>query len=189
MSENPMQTIPFHAINEFMRSDYRLEVVRTVLISQSLLPPQIQTLIERLTRKSVQIPGFRNSAKAPVNKRIRLTAEVFEKSPQMTAAVLSAWSELKNDLRQQVFEYLTNLGWELLPVEIDRSQLPGFSITWPKGGDLEELAQKFLEQNPAQTASQDDVSLMIVWLGGRLPYQMDGDVDADDGEISEDAAA
>ncbi len=189
MSENPMQTIPFHAINEFMRSDYRIEVVRSVLTSQSLLPPQLQTQIERLTRKSVQIPGFRNSAKAPVNKRIRLTAEVFEKSPQMTAAILAAWAELKNDLRIQVFEYLTDLGWQLLPIETDRSQVPGFSITWPKGGDLEELAQKFLEQNPAQTASQDDVSLMIVWLGGRLPYQMDGEVEVEDDEISEDAAA
>ncbi len=175
MNNKQLQFLPFHAINEFMRDDYRQQVVRAVLSGQATLPVPLQASLERYTRKSVLIPGFRNSAKAPVPMRAKLTAEVFEKSPQMAAAVLSAWAELNASLREQVFDYLSSLDWEILPVEADRSLLPGFLIVWPKGDDLETLSKKFLELNPEQTASTDDVSLMIVWLCGRLPYQTEGE--------------
>lgn len=184
MNNKQVQFLPFHAINEFMRSDYRNKVVRAVLSGYAGLPSQQQAALDKATRKSVLIPGFRNSAKAPVGLRIKLTADVFEKSPQMVAAVLTAWSELHAGLRQDVYDFLKEKGWEILPQEADRSLLPGFLIVWPKGDDLEPLAKAFVEQHAEQGYIEDDAALMIVWLCGRLPYQTEGE----DEDVTEDEA-
>jgi hypothetical protein len=168
--------LPFHAINEFMRTDFRLEVVRATLISLPDLPENFRTPVDQITRAIVQVPGFRNSAKAPLVKRVKPTSEAFEKSPHLVAAILSAWAEVHPDLRQQVYDLLTDRGWELLPPSADRTQLPGFMMTWPNGENFESLAQAFSEKYPDTKVSNDEVSLMIVWLSVRLPYQFDEDL-------------
>jgi len=50
--------------------------------------------------------------------------------------------------------------------------LVGFLIKWPEKETYEELNKEFATANPDSKASEDDVRLMVVWLGGRLPYQM-----------------
>jgi hypothetical protein len=174
MENQTSQFLPFHAINEFMRSDYRLEVIRVTLTSLPELPETYRTPIDQITRSIVQVPGFRNSAKAPLVKRIKPTADAFEKSPHLVAAILSAWSEVHSSLRQQVYDLLNERGWELLPPSADRTQLPGFLLTWPNGESFDILNQTFVEKYPDVNVSSDDVSLMIVWLSIRLPYQFDG---------------
>lgn len=169
-SEKTAQFLPFHAINEFMREDYRLEVVRAALHALETLPAEVRDPLNRLTRKLVQTPGFRNSAKAPASIRVRPTAEVFTKSAQLAAAVLSAWAEAHTDLRQQVYDLLIERGWQILPRETDRTRIPGFMMTWPKGEDFESLNHAFKEKYPRSQANPDDVSLMVVWLSLRLPY-------------------
>src|SRR5512139_2956500 len=99
MEDQTTQFLPFHAINEFMRSDYRLEVVRVTLNSLSVLPESFRLPIEQMTRMLVQVPGFRNSAKAPLGRRIKPTTDAFEKSPHLVAAILFAWAEVHADLR------------------------------------------------------------------------------------------
>ena len=165
--------LPFHAINEFMRMDYRQEIVRVTLTSLPDLPENFRIPIDQITRATVQVPGFRNSAKAPLVKRVKPTSEAFEKSPHLVAAILSAWAEVHPYLRQQVYDLLLDRGWELLPPTADRTQLPGFLMTWPNGENFEILAQAFSEKFPDTKVSNDDVSLMIVWLSVRLPYQFD----------------
>ena len=59
----------------------------------------------------------------------------------------------------------------MLPVEADRTQLPGFIPSFPKEEDFEKLILAFKEKYPAIEASDDDISLMIVWVSGRLPFQ------------------
>lgn len=173
MDKKQAQFLPFHAINEFMRDDYRLEVVRSALQALPGLPADYQAPIERLTRKLVQVPGFRNSAKAPWQKRAHPTADAFEKNPALVAAILSAWSAARQELRQQVYDLLIERGWQVLPPEADRTKLPGFIAAWPKGEDFEALNKAFAEKYPQAQASSDDVSLMIVWLSTRLPYISD----------------
>jgi hypothetical protein len=173
MEDQTVQFLPFHAVNEFMRNDFRLEVVRTTLGALPGLPDQFRIPIEQMTRRIVQVPGFRNSAKAPLNKRVKPTAEAFEKSPDLVGAILSAWAEAHPDLRQQVYDLLIERSWELLPPAADRTQLPGFGITWPNGENFELLYQTFTERYPAVNVNSDNVSLMIVWLAVRLPYQFD----------------
>ena len=167
------ELLPFHAINEFMRNDYRLSVVRGTLTRLSTLPGSHRSTIDRLTRQFVRVPGFRNSDKAPAMVKAAPMAEAFEKSPDLVAAVLNAWAELHPELRKQVFDFLTARQWDLLPLDADRTKLPGFFIKWPKGGNFEELFKAFQEMFPDAKDNSDDVSLMIVWVGMRLPYQFE----------------
>lgn len=180
MEDQTTQFLPFHAINEFMRPDYRLEVIRSTLTSLPDLSEPFRSSIDQLTRAIVQVPGFRNSAKAPLIKRVKPTATAFEKSPHLVAAILSAWSELHPDLRQQVFDLLLERGWELLPPSADRTQLPGFMTTWPNGESFEILTRAYTDKYPDNKLSNDDVSLMIVWLSVRLPYQFEEDQSKDE---------
>jgi hypothetical protein len=175
MDDQTAQFLPFHAVNEFMRNDYRLEVIRNTLGALAALPDGFRIPIDQLTRSIVQVPGFRNSAKAPLGKRVKPTAEAFENNSHMAAAILSAWAEAHPDLRQQVYDLLVERQWEVLPPEADRTQLPGFMITWPKGEDFEQLIKAFIEKYPVAGVNHDDVSLMVVWISVRLPYQFEDD--------------
>jgi hypothetical protein len=173
MDNQTTQFLPFHAINEFMRPDYRLEVIRETLASLPSISEGYRNSIDQATRAVVQVPGFRNSAKAPIGKRVKPTADAFEKSPYLVAAILAAWAEAHPELRLNVYELLVDRGWVLLPPVTDRTQLPGFGITWPGGESFENLNRAFTDKYPGFGASGDDVSLMIVWLSVRLPYQFE----------------
>jgi hypothetical protein len=189
MPDKKQEFIPFHAINEFMRDDYRLSVVRAVLHGMTQLPPDYREAIEKQTKRTVKVPGFRNSTLAPAGVRIVPTANVFEKNPDMVGAILAAWAETHAELRQQVFDLLTERGWELLPGEVNRAKLPGFLIHWPKGEDFESIHKAFLEKYPQATVGADDISLMTVWLGDRLPYKVEGEDDATETASAEKVTA
>jgi hypothetical protein len=185
MNDKKAQFLPFHTINEFMRNDYRANVVRYTLNTMPALPDEIRSPVERLTRKAVKVPGFRNSAKAPASMRVKPTIEAFEKNPTLVAAILSAWCEAHAELRQQVYDLLTERGWEVLPPEADRTKLPGFITRWPKGEDFETLNAAFVEMYPDLQIESDDVSLMVVWVSVRLPY----DIEEDEEGENEDKAS
>jgi hypothetical protein len=184
MSNEQVQFLPFHAINDFMLDEYREQVIRLVLSSNDQLPAVHQIALEKLTRKRVSIPGFRNSAKAPVNLRLKGVNESFEISPPLVAAILAAWAELHPELRQQVYDLLLAQEWEILPIDADRTKLPGFLPYWPFEQDFDGLYQAYQAAYPESAVEQDDVSLMVVWLSMRLPYHK-GDVD----ETQDESAA
>lgn len=188
MDDDTIQFLPFHALNNFMRDDYRLEVVRKAVHAMPDLPEDHRSSLERQIRQSVRVPGFRNSSKAPASLKVKPAAEAFEKNPALVAAVLYAWAETVPDLRQRVYDLLQARQWPILPPEADRTQLPGFMPTWPKGEDFDILNEAYAEMYPDDSASSDDVSLMIVWLSARLPYSFEGeDEPEEDGD--EDAGA
>lgn len=176
--EKQVSFLPFHALNHFMRDDYRRDVVRTAVMGLAKLPAGYRNSIDRYVRRFVSVPGFRNSAKAPAALKAKHLPDAFEKSADLVAAVLAAWSEVRSDLRQQVFDLLTERGWELLPLDADRTKLPGFITIWPRGEDFELINQAFEEKHPDTDATTDDISLMTVWVSGRLP--VDGDDDEDE---------
>lgn len=170
MTDKTAEFLPFHAINEFMRPDYRLTVIRSALTALPSLPDRFRTAIEKLTKQYVRVAGFRNSLQAPAPLRVTPTAEAFEKHPELVAAILAAWAESHAELRARVYDLLKGQGWELLPAEADRTRLPGFLTRWPNGQDFEVLNKAYAEAHPDHQATDDDVSLMVVWLSGRLPY-------------------
>jgi hypothetical protein len=172
LKDQTVELLPFHAINEFMRNDFRLGVVRSALSALPGLPGNYRASLDRLTKKYVKVPGFRNSDKAPAVVKAVPIAESFEKSPELVGAVLAAWAESHTDLRQKVYDFMTGLGWEVLPIEADRVKLGGFFVTWPKEDAFDTLNPAFKEKYPDAAYTQDEVLLMVVWITMHLPYQM-----------------
>ena len=170
MDEKTAQFLPFHAINDFMREDYKAEVIRFTLSELDRLSQDYRDPIERLTRKYVQVVGFRNSSKAPVRLRIKPSCDAFTKYPDFVSAILAAWSALHPELQQMTYQLMVDRNWDVLPLETDRGMLPGFLAEWPKGEDFESIQKAFREKSPPFEVSDDDISLMVVWISGRLPY-------------------
>lgn len=191
--------LPFHAINEFMRPDFRLKIIRDTLTSQTKLPESMQDELNGKIKKRVSIPGFRTSDKAPALMKVLPTSKAFEKYPDLVAIILTCWAELQSELRDQVYSLLKSRNWKILiesdaleienftadfikewpilPIKSNRAKLPGFFTHWPKGEDFEILYGKYSELFPEAESSIDKVSLMIVWLTMRLPYHVDGEVE------------
>ena len=196
--------LPFHAINEFMRPDFRLNVIRETLTAQATLDEPCVTELNQQIKKRVTVPGFRNSDKAPALIKILPTSKAFEKYPDLVVAILSCWAETQSELRDQVYTLLKTRNWSMLlenegidaaslsidaikewpifPIKMNRARLPGFFTHWPKGEDFEILYKTFTELFPDSNASIDKVSLMVVWLSMRLPYQVDEDAEISDEE-------
>lgn len=170
--EETIRFLPFHAINEFMRTDYKERVVRFVFERIDQIDNNSRRLLDKVVKNSVHVPGFRNSVKAPFNLKVKNILEGFEKSPVLVATLLISWANLNLTLQHQVFELLESRHWKLPPIEADRSKLPGFMTTWPKGEDFETLFQDFQAHFPESGVDSDDVSLMTVWVSGRLPYEI-----------------
>ena len=180
MNEQRVKFLPFHAINEFMEDDYRQRVVQKVLSELDQLPGNDRAEVVGQVKKLVSVPGFRNSSAAPMPLKVKGAVSAFESKPEFTAALLSAWSVLNPELRQEVFDLLTGREWELLPVDADRKILPGFLTRWPEKDTFEVLDQAYREAHPDSEVSDDDVNLMIVWLSGRLPLELVGEEEGEE---------
>jgi hypothetical protein len=206
MTENT-EFLPFHAINEYMRPDFRLKVIRESLNAQATLEEHLSSDLNHKIKKYVTVPGFRSSDKAPALVKVLPTSKAFEKNPDLVAVILSCWAEIQSKLREQAYALLvqrkwpifpeneeiaptasipdTIKEWPVFPITMDRTKLPGFYIHWPKGEDFEALYKTFSELYPDTDASIDKVSLMVVWLSMRLPFQVDYElVKPDEAEIT-----
>ncbi len=203
--------LPFHAINEFMRPDFRLTVIRDTLTNQSNLDDSHANMLNQQIKKRVTVPGFRNSDKAPALIKVLPTSKAFEKFPDLVAAVLSCWAESQSELREQVYTLLKGRNWPMLtgtdnldlsslsmdllkawpvfPLNTERSKLPGFYTHWPKGEEFETLYSAFTTLFPQANSSIDKVSLMAVWLTMRLPYQVDVDLQPPENSQEPDQSA
>lgn len=167
---NKKQFLPFHAINEFMRDDFKLLIIQEVLSKLETLKKEKIALINRLIAKGVQIPGFRNSSLAPVGVKARQCVSLFETSPEFAALVIDIWGNLHSPLKDAIWKLLVERNWKPLPIEIDRTMLPGFSVNWPKEETFESFIQGLHERVPELMESDDNISLMVVWIGNKLPY-------------------
>jgi hypothetical protein len=173
MSEDTeVQFVPFHAINQFMIPEYRQEILHKVFGHLDELPSDRKNRILSLFKRYVSVPGFRNSALAPLPIKIKNAGPAFDKYPDFVAQILMAWSELLPTLRQQVYDLLVERKWEMLPADTDRSKLPGFLVRWPKEETYDVLDAAFAAKYPDEKAHEYDIRLMIVWLAGRLPFDM-----------------
>ncbi len=165
--------LPFIAINEFMRDDYRQKVITEVLSHIDKIPNDQRITINRSISKFVKVPGFRNSSLAPAGLKAKSSVELFGTLSDFTGAVIEGWFRLHPDLAKTVFEVLQEKEWpNLQPIELDRSKLPGFQIHWPKTDTFEVLINAVRSKNLFEDESDDNISLMAVWMGVRLPYDL-----------------
>jgi hypothetical protein len=173
MDDKRIPYFPFHAINEYMLPDFRLNVITSVLRDLEKLPGERRANLNRMIKNYLSVPGFRNSSAAPLGVKVRGAVSPFERRPEFAAQVLQAWSELHADLRDKVAAVLAARSFEnVLPAEADRTKLPGFLTTWPKEETYEALDKAFFDANPGVEVSTDDIRLMVVWLVNRLPYDL-----------------
>jgi hypothetical protein len=168
--DKKVQYLPFNALNEFMRDDYRLIILQEVYNNLDQVKPEQKQRITRLFSKGVQISGFRNSGLAPLSLRVKNSANLFEKSSEFTAGVVDCWSSLHSELKTGVWNMLESRNWKPLPIELDRTQLAGFTVIWPKEDTFEALINSFRKSFPDLSETDDNISLMVVWIGNRLPY-------------------
>ncbi len=170
--KDTVEFLPFNAINQFMIPEYRLEILREVLANLDHLTPDQRSTLLGMIRRLFKLPGFRNPTLAPLPIKVRGAVSPFEKNAEFTAQVLADWAEIRSELMQQVYHFLQDRGWEILPLDADRTKIPGFLTRWPKEETYEVLNQAFSEKFPQAKASEYDVRLMVVWISGRLPFDM-----------------
>jgi hypothetical protein len=170
--EKTVEYLPFHAVNEFMRDDYRFAVIAEVMQHLDSVPSANRKEITQEISRNVKISGFRNSNQAPVTIKAKQSAGLFQKSARYSAAIINAWSSLHPDLASTVWTVLSEHGWEPLPLEANREKLPGYQVKWPKSDTFEVLQQAVRNVNASLTETDDDISLMAVWVGNRLPYDL-----------------
>ena len=167
-----VQYLPFHAVNEFMRDDYRLTILQEVYTSLDQASAIHRQLITRTFAKGVQIPGFRNSSLAPLAIKIKNSTSLFERSADFAATIMECWSNLHPELKKAMFSLLSERDWNPQPLEVDRSLLPGFLTDWPKTDTFDVLIKGIQDTAPEMKESEDNISLMAVWVGNRLPYNL-----------------
>jgi hypothetical protein len=172
MSDEKARFLPFNAVNEFLLSDYRLKLIQTVLSESDQLSEERRVSINRLVKRLVKVPGFRNSALAPTSVKARASISAFERSAEFAANILAGWVELKPELARKVHDLLTGRGWQLLPLDADRTKLPGFLTRWPQAETFDVLNEAYQKAYPQDGEHEYDINLMIAWLWGRLPVEL-----------------
>ncbi|MBN2046286.1 MAG: hypothetical protein JW750_00475 [Anaerolineaceae bacterium] len=186
-NKEQVQFLPWAAINAFMVPEYQHQVMHEVLNGYDGLESEQRRSLNQMIKKGAKLNGFRNATMAPLSLRINAAVGLFEKHAAFTAEVLAAWCTIHADLAQKVYDLLVGRGWEILPLDADRKKLPGFLTRWPKKDEYEVLIAAYREQygEDAQQASDNDISLMSVWLSGRLPYELveEEEEPADEGKV------
>lgn len=165
-----VQFLPFHAVNEFMRDDFRFAILQEVIHNLDKGDKEHTLRFNRLFSKGVQIAGFRNSNQAPLAVKVRNSTSLFERSSDFAALTISIWSQLHQSLQNDIWQILDKKDWKPLPIDADRSLLPGFRVDWPKGDTFDTLIKAHHENAPDSTESDDNICLMVVWMGNKLPY-------------------
>ncbi len=185
MNDQRARFLPFHAVNEFLLTDYRLKLIQTVLAESDKLSGERRAEVNRLVRRLVKVPGFRNSTLAPAPVKARAAVSAFERSAEFCANILAGWAELKSDLARKVFDQLTARGWKVLPLEADRTKLPGFLTRWPQAETFEVLDEAYQQSYPDDGEHEYDINLMIAWIWGRLPAELVEAIPADQNSLQE----
>lgn len=170
--DKKIEYIPFNAVNEFMREDFRLLVLQEVFSKLEQCTAMQRQLILRLFSKGVQISGFRNSGLAPLPIKIKNSTTLFERSAEFAGTIMECWSNLHSKLKEAMFTVLSERDWNPHPIALDRSRLPGFQIVWPKADTFDSLIKSIQDSQPNLQESDDNISLMAVWVGNRLPYNL-----------------
>ncbi|HPS41064.1 MAG TPA: hypothetical protein PK040_00575 [Anaerolineaceae bacterium] len=163
---------PFTAVNDFMRDDYRLTILNEVLSRLDAVPAGQKLLITRLITKGVQIQGFRNSNLAPAAMKAKKSTTLFENLPQFAGQIMEAWSRLHATLREEMGRLLAERGWQVMEDSADLSLQPGFKPGWPKTDTFQVLIEAARVRLPDMPETDDDISLMAVWVGNCLPYEL-----------------
>jgi len=161
--------LPLISLNVFLLPDFRREILTTVLNQKDNLPPEIKQEFRQAIKEFVKISGFRNPLAAPQALQVRAMESPFEKESRFVKAILSSWADINSDLQPKVQALIPELGFEpndQAPLYPDPEN--AFAVGWPEDLSFEKLAD-LVKQKTETDASSNEISLMTVWLTGRLP--------------------
>ena len=161
--------LPLISLNVFLLPDFRREILTTVLYQKDDLSPDNTQELRQAIREFVKISGFRNPLAAPQALQVRAMESPFEKESRFVKAILSSWADINSDLQAKVQAVLPELGFEpndQAPLYPDPEN--AFAVGWPEDLSFEKLAD-LVKQKTETDASSNEISLMTVWLTGRLP--------------------
>jgi len=161
--------LPLISLNVFLLPDFRREILTTVLNQKDDLSPEIKQELRQAIKEFVKISGFRNPLAAPQALQVRAMESPFEKESRFVKAILSSWADINSDLQAKVQAVLPELGFEpndQAPLYHDPEN--AFAVGWPEDLSFEKLTD-LVKQKTETDASSNEISLMTVWLTGRLP--------------------
>ena len=161
--------LPMISLNVFLLPDFRREILTTVLNEKDTLSPENKRELTQAIREFVKISGFRNPLAAPQALQVRAMESPFEKESRFVKAILSSWADINSDLQANLQSVIPELGFETndqAPLYPDPEN--AFALGWPEDLSFEKLAD-LVKQKTEIDASSDAISLMTVWLTGRLP--------------------
>lgn len=171
MTNQEIPFLPFAAINNFMLDDYRVQVLNKVIGGLNRQTNRNAGILKSLVRRYIQVPGFRDASKAPAGLIARNAESAFEKASDFAGRLLACWTDLNPGLAKEIHTLLQERQWpDLLPVDADRNEMPGFYAVWPEGENFETILAAYKEKYPDSKTEDYDISLMTVWIGLRLPF-------------------
>lgn len=159
---NAEQSLPFVAINACLRDDFIQRVISRAL---EALPGSSEPCVPQLSRTlaSLQIPGFRQFARAPRGLQARAAVSRFRSSSEFVGCVLTVWLAGQGALAAEVERFLEA---QQVPRERIRAEEGQFRGSWSLDEVLR-LADLFrVEHNQAD---RDDIALLLCCLTSRAP--------------------
>ena len=167
MAEN--ETLSFRAINVFIERDFLQSKLEEILEAKDELPKEDQIVFNNNFRKYVNVLGFRNPLRAPLQLQVNAYASAFEEKEEVIPFTLSTWTKLNQKFAKQVHDWLESEDWEDLSLERSFEGSDGFQDSWPEGLSFEQLSKKFQKNHPDVDFATDDLILMVLWISGKLP--------------------
>jgi hypothetical protein len=128
-------------------------------------------ILKSLIKRYIQVPGFRDASKAPAALIARNAEKPFGQASDFAGRLVACWTDLHPELAAEIHALLEERRWpDLLPLNADRNEMPGFYASWPPDETFETILAAYKEKYPDSITGDYDISLMTVWLGGRLPF-------------------
>jgi hypothetical protein len=163
------ETLSFRTINVFLDRDFLESKLEEILQGKNALSKEDQITFNNQFRKYVNVLGFRNPTRAPLQLQVNAYASAFEEKDEVVPFTLSTWTKLNQDFANQVKDWLDSEGWKGLSLERSFEDSDGFLNDWPKKMTVEKLTKKFQKDHPNAEFDKDDLVLMVLWVSGQLP--------------------
>ena len=166
--------LPFKTINVFLDHAHLQKTLEFILKNINKLPKANQIAFSNAFKEYVNILGFRNPTRAPLQLQVNAYATAFEDKDEVIPFTLSTWAKINDQLAGEVKSWLDSEGWKDLSEEKTFEESKGFLHDWPDNLSVEELTEKFLKAHPKLDVNEEDLTLMILWIFGRLPDEETG---------------
>jgi hypothetical protein len=169
MNENDLRS--YRAINVYVEREHLEDVLERILkgINSLSKPEQIEFI--KKFKQYVKVNGFRNPTMAPLPLRVNAYAIAFEDKDETVPFTLSTWTKINPDLANEVKSWLEDKGWEDLALVREYDEDGGFKSDWPEDFGSEDLIADFQKDHPESSFEPDDITLMALWVSGKLPRE------------------